>query len=208
MTSRPGDIDDMRRLGLGSGASLADAKDAWRRAASRLHPDRAGPKAGGDLAEVNAAYQRLQAFHERFGRFPDTSDHLAPSAPGTDRRFGRRTALILALGIAVFVLWPQSPADTPAALDATQQEELDADPGRPSTVASDANGAFNTQRQATEIALGMTMREVARIAGEPLFRSPERWDYGPSEVRFEKGKVSGWHVSPLRPLPVQKDPHN
>lgn len=48
----------------------------------------------------------------------------------------------------------------------------------------------------------MTAIDVARIAGEPMLRSPERWDYGPSEVRFERGKVVGWHVSPLRPLPV------
>ena len=69
MTSRPGDIDDMRRLGLGSGASLADAKDAWRRAASRLHPDRAGPTAGGDLAEVKGRTQAGQAAEERLGVF-------------------------------------------------------------------------------------------------------------------------------------------
>ncbi len=35
-----------------------------------------------------------------------------------------------------------------------------------------------------------------------MFRSDDRWEYGPSEIRFTDGKTSGWYSSPLRPLPV------
>ncbi len=54
------------------------------------------------------------------------------------------------------------------------------------------------------IYIGSSQREVLRIQGEPLFRSETRWDYGPSFIEFQDGKVSGWHSSPLRPLRVGK----
>ncbi len=54
------------------------------------------------------------------------------------------------------------------------------------------------------IRIGSSHKEVLRIQGEPLFRSETRWDYGPSFIEFQDGKVSGWHSSPLRPLRVGK----
>ncbi len=54
------------------------------------------------------------------------------------------------------------------------------------------------------IRIGSSRKEVLRIQGEPLFRGKSRWDYGPSYIEFQGGRVSGWYSSPLRPLRVKK----
>ncbi len=54
------------------------------------------------------------------------------------------------------------------------------------------------------IRIGSSSHDVARIQGEPLFKSPTRWDYGPSYIEFRQNRVSGWHSSPLRPLRVEE----
>lgn len=48
--------------------------------------------------------------------------------------------------------------------------------------------------------LGMPKDDVLSIEKEPISRGDDRWDYGPSWIAFERGKVSGWYSSPLRPL--------
>ncbi len=58
---------------------------------------------------------------------------------------------------------------------------------------------------ADRLRVGLDAAEAERIAGPPMFRSRERWEYGPSEIRFVDGKVAGWYSSPLRPLPVDGD---
>jgi hypothetical protein len=41
---------------------------------------------------------------------------------------------------------------------------------------------------------------VRAIEGEPTLIGGDRWEYGPSWIRLEDGKVTDWYSSPLRPL--------
>ena len=54
----------------------------------------------------------------------------------------------------------------------------------------------------TRLKLGMDAEAVRALEGQPLLATPERWDYGPSWIDFDHGKVSNWYSSPLRPLKV------
>lgn len=71
--------------------------------------------------------------------------------------------------------------------------------GVPVVVAEPAAPAVD----AATLALGMKDEEVAAVEGEPTLRSPDRWEYGPSWVRFEGGSVVDWYSSPLRSLHVR-----
>jgi len=53
---------DFATLGLPDGASLEQAKSAWRALARRLHPDRCDndPAASARMAEINAAWDRIR----------------------------------------------------------------------------------------------------------------------------------------------------
>jgi hypothetical protein len=53
---------------------------------------------------------------------------------------------------------------------------------------------------ARRLKIGMEMTDVARIEDEPVTHDDQRWDYGPSWIEFERGKVVDWYSSPLRPL--------
>jgi hypothetical protein len=50
------------------------------------------------------------------------------------------------------------------------------------------------------IALGMDTDAVRAIEGDPMLVGENRWDYGPSWIRFENDKVVDWYSSPLHPL--------
>lgn len=164
-----------------------------------LHPDRNGPQADRDLAEVNAAFQRLQAFVRQHGRLPGRSDLAAPPP---QRRSGRRWAIgALALAAAVVVLWPQARrSDARPTGDAPTEIRL------PPVIPDRAPEPPSLGAATTHLEVGLEASEVERLAGPPMFRSAERWEYGPSEIRFTKGRVSGWYSSPLRPLPVDDMP--
>lgn len=47
-------------LGIPPGASAEEATEAYRRLATRWHPDRAGAGAGARMAQINAAYDALR----------------------------------------------------------------------------------------------------------------------------------------------------
>ena len=194
-------LDDLTRLGLPAGAPIDALKPAWRRAVSALHPDRNGPQADRELAEVNAAFQRLQAFERRHGRLPGHRD--APPRPSPSSRRGSPRWMVgsLAIAAAALILWPQShPGDGP---NRPGDEGAMDDSAPPPAVASyPASIGLPPDR----LEVGLAPEAVELLAGPPLFRSAERWEYGPSEVRFTDGKVSGWYSSALRPLPVGDTP--
>jgi hypothetical protein len=50
------------------------------------------------------------------------------------------------------------------------------------------------------LALGMTPENVRAIEGEPTLIRDDRWEYGPSWIRFENGEVVDWYSSPLQSL--------
>lgn len=75
--------DPYQVLGVARGASEADVKQAYRRLASQLHPDKnpGNPEAEERLKEVNRAYERIQAgdmggvrFNPDFTKSPDFGD--------------------------------------------------------------------------------------------------------------------------------------
>lgn len=52
------------------------------------------------------------------------------------------------------------------------------------------------------IHVGSTTGDVLSIEGRPIANGAGRWDYGPSWIRIEDGRVVDWYSSPLRPLHV------
>lgn len=48
--------------------------------------------------------------------------------------------------------------------------------------------------------LGMDSGTVRAIQGNPVISGADHWEYGPSWIRFENGKVVDWYSSPLNPL--------
>jgi len=51
----------------------------------------------------------------------------------------------------------------------------------------------------------MDIDQARRILGDPTAEHAARWEYGPSWVDFECGKVTGWYSAPARPLDVARD---
>ncbi len=54
------------------------------------------------------------------------------------------------------------------------------------------------------LTVGMSPESVRAIEGEPVFVHDDRWEYGPSWIRFDHGVVVDWRNSPLHDL---KTPH-
>jgi len=52
------------------------------------------------------------------------------------------------------------------------------------------------------VTYGSTRADVRRILGAPAAEGDTQWTYGPSQIYFEDGRVSGWYISPLQPLKV------
>lgn len=54
------------------------------------------------------------------------------------------------------------------------------------------------------VTYGSTRADVRRILGAPAAEGGAQWTYGPSQIYFEDGRVSGWYISPLQPLKVKE----
>lgn len=191
MSAPPPLLADLQRLGLPPGASPEQLKTAWRRAVSQWHPDRRGQPTDHALTEVNAAFQRLREFHRQNGRLPNHADLRAtramPSPAPLRRARWALGASTLVVGLIVFWPFAEKPPALAPPVALTAAPEVDDAP---------------IGRRPERLVTGMTADDVERLVGAPVFRSLERWEYGPSEIRFHRGRVSGWHSSPLRPLPV------
>ena len=73
------------------------------------------------------------------------------------------------------------------------------------TSAPDSAAAAWMPRPSKQLELGMDPDQARRILGNPSVEHPARWQYGPSWVDFECGRVSGWYSAPARPLQVERD---
>jgi hypothetical protein len=54
------------------------------------------------------------------------------------------------------------------------------------------------------IRIGDPKRRVRAVLGPPIIATAFVWEYGPSHVRFESGRVVDWYSSPMKPLPADE----
>jgi DnaJ domain len=203
-------LDLYKILGLNPGCGLAEFKQAYRRRVAVLHPDRRSADqvsaiAAERLQQLTARYGAAMEFERRHGRLPGAAPTRQPPPEGSPppiahvaiaeprRRIRWRLALPAVFACALWLLWdfgwfagntePETAAATSQAVAATSAVE-----GRRATT------------QPFDLELGMSGEAVRAIEGEPTLMGGDRWEYGPSWIRFEDGKVTDWYSSPLRPL--------
>jgi hypothetical protein len=214
-------LDLYGKLRLEPGCSLEDFKQAYRRHVAMWHPDRrrrgsrADMLAAARLQRLTAQYGAAMDFHRRHGRLPGAPmvARIVETPPAETQEFGPVAAgqptptaetaparppqrslstrwwlaiVATAVGIAVWSMWP---ATEPSDVDATEPQAV-------------SHVHENTYAAHATLSLGMTADEVIAIEGEPTRRTEERWEYGPSWVRFENEALADWYSSPLRALHV------
>jgi hypothetical protein len=196
-----------RELGLQPGCSLDDFRQAYRRHVATLHPDRIRVPARGSfltLSDLTVLYDQAMRFHRRYGRLPGTPPMAGMQVPGSSIRGGATDAgsairsdeapplaqptgrwlpwlFVAALALLVVGIW-QAPLRNPAVEHARIPDRL------PSVQMAPSPG---------KLVLGMDATTVLAIQGEPVHQREDEWYYGPSWVKFEKGRVVDWYSSPL-----------
>jgi hypothetical protein len=95
-------------------------------------------------------------------------------------------ALLIVIAVAV-LLWNVAPISL--VTDFTPTPTATA----PSADETDASSA-------PVLTLGMSARSVRAIEGAPDTIEGDRWEYGPSWIRFEDGQVVDWYNSPEHAL--------
>jgi hypothetical protein len=215
-----------QELGLTPGATIEEIRHAYRRRVSELHPDRAGmlavriEEATARLQHITQLYNAALQFHRQHGRTPGSSaparqafvgawtsgDGVAMSAPDeAERRPSRSRTYLYAIAVLAGALgvlaWlgPSGQVEGPAepsasAVDAGVTIQPVARQGK-RTAGNDV-----PVKAPTQLDIGLSVEEVERIEEAPVTRNEARWDYGPSWIAFEKGKVVDWYSSPLQPL--------
>lgn len=210
-------LDLYRILGLQPGCGLEEFKYAYRRRVSVLHPDRRDNDthhtvAAERLQRLTALYGMAMEFHREHGRLPgaplarsntptpgtNSSQPARPTGGRQPRRRSGRWLLLPAAAAVIWLLWPgeQPSAPAPSIIGAAHPAPQPAPP---------AKAVVNPP-----LGLGMDADAVRAIEGEPtLMVNDERWEYGPSWIRFEHGKVVDWYSSPLYPLSTtnRRSPH-
>lgn len=206
-------LDLYKELGLRPDCGLGELKQAYRRRVAVLHPDHpanvgnppGAPLAAARLQRLTSLYGAAMAFERQHGRLPGAAVVRPPSArlgplgdgsrayrempaasPQRARRWRWWLLVVLIAGVGIWLLWDVEPTSSPST--ATQGQVAPAD-------GSDAYAPV-----ASMLKLGMSERAVRAIEGEPLMISGDRWEYGPSWIRFANDKVIDWYSSPLRPL--------
>lgn len=203
-----------QELGLRPGAGIDELKLAYRRRIAALHPDR---QSGAPTSEAEAARERLQRltllygaatlFHRRHGRLPGQMASPRPAAAAQTGRLmppssalepaggSRRRGYAIALGLAIAAAcaWHAATTDDDAAAGLSDSSSADV---------ADSRSSEDTATPAPTrwLRVGMPMEDVLILQKEPISRGETRWDYGPSWIEFERGKVSDWYSSSLHPL--------
>lgn len=190
-----------RLLGVPRDCTWPDVQRSYRKAAQRLHPDKADGRDPAKFHELNQAYTSLKKYYQTFGVLPS----LEPSAtepatakpaaaakppPAPDNQPRQRLGTIMAL-LAIppllYLTWPREAAP-PASTDRLKP-----------TVKTPATAVQ------PRITIGLSKQEVLRIQGQPLLTSQQKWDYGVSSIYFENGLVIGWYNARSAPLRVSPD---
>jgi hypothetical protein len=92
------------------------------------------------------------------------------------------------LAVVVLVLFNSTNDDSPPA----------SQPPIGTAMPEEADTEFTSSEQQLEI--GMDAESVREIQGEPMQRDGTEWIYGPSWLRFERGRLVDWYSSPLHAL--------
>lgn len=188
-------------LGIDADCTPEQFRQAYRRRVGQLHPDHAGhademPR----LQRLNRVYTAANEFQRTHGRLPGArrrderravervrmpsgdigAAHLPPlSGPQRIARY------LLPMAVAVVALaWWWAPVDRHG-------------PGAHASLAAPV-GSDGLLR------LGMDRARVKRIQGTAVNANTNRWDYGPSWIEFDCGRVIDWYSSPSRPLRVDQ----
>jgi hypothetical protein len=211
-------VDLYARLRLQPGCTLAEFKQAYRRHVAQWHPDRtrdghADAPATRRLQRLTRQYSAAMAFQRRHGRLPgaplpergapvvpEPLATVAAGVPEATLRFaaawlptrtpGTRWWLLIGLvGVAVAIgsLMPatdrlQGDGETAGAYERAPR----VDAPRPARM--------------PDLSLGVDEDQVLALEGEPDRRIDDRWEYGPSWIRFDRHRVGDWYSSPLRGL--------
>ncbi len=200
-------LADLAALGLAPGCDLAMLKDRYRRAMQQAHPDRQrAPNAAASerAARLTASYRRLLDFHRARGRLP--GQRLASAAPGARgddavvvpqprARTGRHAPVLLGLlALGALIVAPRFDSGFPR------------DAGANDAHATDAAALIDTgdKPHARGLRAGDSKARVRALLGAPILQSDTVWEYGPSHVNFDHGRVVSWYSSPLKPLRVDE----
>lgn len=117
---------------------------------------------------------------------PEPSSSLAIATGERTSRRGMLMASVLVVLVVLLALswdWPEPVADESA----------------PGTTRVDPEAAA-IAANINHLEVGMDEATVLAIQGEPMHLGDGRWDYGPSWLRFEQGRLVDWHSSPLHQL--------
>ena len=198
-------LDLYKILGLAPDCELAEFKQAYRRRVGVLHPDRRANShsdvtAAQELQQLTTLYSAAIAFQRQHGRLPgapraravdpdvNTSRRSAITMPARTSPY--RLLLLLGFCVAGLLLWNSGPdSDLPLG-----------DSLAPTATATASETVSRPQAAVQNINIGTDADVVRRLQGAPILISGNRWDYGPSWIRFENHKVVGWYNSPVRPL--------
>lgn len=199
-------------LGITTGVTPEQFRQAYRRRVAQLHPDQGGDAADvARLQELNRTYAAALAFLRTHGRLPGVPAGAsspadaapAPAAaraldaplaapepprgkagPGAASRWYTWLAVVAVVVLFVHACGGRSEGTAPV-------------------VATSFDTAVEDALGIDRIRLGMGRARVKQIQGEPTGRRDIRWDYGPSWIDFRcGGTVTDWYSSPLRPLRV------
>ena len=205
-------LDLYKILGLNPGCGLAEFKQAYRRRVSVLHPDRrnSGGRnnaiAAERLQQLTALYGAAMEFERQHGRLPGAA-HVRqsqdlPAQPPIPQRSAAlpprrsRWLLVALAGVAslVWLLWDSEwpPRNSESGPFATESQPVASANGTPEEHGVTAAPSM--------LELGMDAGAVRAIQGDPVISGTDQWEYGPSWIRFENGKVVDWYSSPLNPL--------
>ncbi|MFK2874606.1 J domain-containing protein [Dyella lipolytica] len=209
--SRETDFLDLYRiLGLNPGCELSEFKQAYRRKIAMMHPDRIAnsrlnAQATKWVQRITTQYNAAMEFHRRYGRLPGAAAptsrapidsgvravHPPLALRGLRKQVRARLMIALAVAAVCVLLWNVGSLSQNANVASPKTSEPD------TTSTSPENTPMLT--------LGMSPENVHAIEGDPDLIEDDRWEYGPSWVRFEHGQVVDWYSSPLHPLEVSVD---
>lgn len=192
---------------------MVEFRRAYRKRVSLLHPDRHGDgspniKAAKLLRSLTAQYAAAMNFERRYGRLPGTTAAARPAAAVAEVQTSyppaatirvvpqlsvlKLLAVLIGGGVLLWVVIAPSSVSHDDSLRIVSQPESPGDQiALKALVSPDVSG---------KLMLGMSSAQVREIEGDPEAVHDDLWEYGPSWISFQNGRVIDWRSSPLRSL--------